>query len=113
MLHRNSVLSEPLEDPLYDAVGCDECHGTGFSGRIALMEMCPFDAELSDLVARGAPVSDMRKVSQRNGVLTLYQEGLRQVIDGLTTLEGDQGGGLHWSRVGRVGTTGVRCRCFL
>ena len=39
-LYQNGVLNEPLEDPMYQAVGCDECNNTGYSGRIALMEMC-------------------------------------------------------------------------
>jgi type II secretory ATPase GspE/PulE/Tfp pilus assembly ATPase PilB-like protein len=80
-------VSEPIDEPIYESVGCDECHGTGYSGRIALMEMCPFDAELADLVARNAPVGEMRKIAEREGVFSLYQEGLRQVVAGLTTFD--------------------------
>jgi type II secretory ATPase GspE/PulE/Tfp pilus assembly ATPase PilB-like protein len=59
-LHKQRVVTGPVDEPIYESVGCDECHGTGYSGRIALMEMCSFDAELADLVARHAPVGEMR-----------------------------------------------------
>ena len=84
-LYRQGILKAPTTDPIFESAGCDECHGTGYHGRIALMEMCPITMELADLVARGAPISEMRKVAQANGVLSLYQEGLRQIVDGHTT----------------------------
>jgi type II secretory ATPase GspE/PulE/Tfp pilus assembly ATPase PilB-like protein len=72
---------------LYTKAGCPECHESGYSGRIALMEMCPIGAELADLIAENAAQSRMREIAMREGVLSLYQEGLNQVLAGQTTFE--------------------------
>lgn len=72
---------------LFKASGCAECSGSGYSGRIALMEMAEINSELSDLIERQAPQTDLRSVAKRSGFQTLYQEGLIQVIAGSTTLE--------------------------
>ena len=72
---------------LYEAQGCPECRETGYRGRIALMELCPFNHELTDLVAVNAPQGEMRKIATRMGLRTLYQEGLQQVLEGETSLE--------------------------
>ena len=86
-LQQNGVLAGGLDDPLYQAIGCDECNNTGYSGRIALMEMCETNGEFSELVATCAPVSDLRRVALKDGFMTLYQEGLAQVISGNTTFD--------------------------
>ena len=72
---------------IFEKVGCPECREAGYTGRMALMEMCPSDNVLSDLIARNAPQSEMRKHAFKKGVLTLYQEGLAQVLAGNTSLE--------------------------
>jgi type II secretory ATPase GspE/PulE/Tfp pilus assembly ATPase PilB-like protein len=72
---------------LYEAQGCPDCRETGYKGRIALMELCPFNHELADLVAANAPQGEMRKIATSMGLRTLYQEGLQQVIEGETSLE--------------------------
>ena len=72
---------------IYTKAGCPECHECGYSGRIALMEMCPIGAELADLIAENAAQSRMREIAMREGVLSLYQEGLNQVLAGQTTFE--------------------------
>ena len=84
---KQSVLTAPLTQPLYAKVGCEECHGTGYTGRVALMELCEMTTELRDLIEEGAPMSAMRGVAAKNGFLSLYQEGLLQVMAGHTTLE--------------------------
>lgn len=86
-LQQNGVLNGVLDDPLYQAIGCDECNNTGYSGRIALMEMCETNSEFGELVATSAPVSELRRVALQDGFLTLYQEGLQQVISGNTTFD--------------------------
>jgi type II secretory ATPase GspE/PulE/Tfp pilus assembly ATPase PilB-like protein len=80
----------PLPDQgqsIYVPVGCPECHGCGYSGRLALMEMCPIDARLADLISRNAPQSEMRALAISRGVRTLYQQGLQQVLNGHTSME--------------------------
>lgn len=72
---------------IYTKVGCSECGDMGYSGRIALMEMCPITPDLSDLIGANAPQSQMREVAFRHGVLSLYQEGLTQVLGGHTSME--------------------------
>lgn len=72
---------------VYENVGCSECHDTGYKGRIALMEICEVTPEMKDLISEGAPVREIREIAYRNGLLSLYQEGLTQVLAGETTLE--------------------------
>ena len=84
---RQGVIQQPLTTPMYVAGGCDECHGTGYSGRVALMELCELNTDLRDLIEEGAPMSAMRAAAFKNGFLSLYQEGLLQVIAGHTSMD--------------------------
>ena len=72
---------------IYEATGCPECRETGYRGRIALMELCPVGHELADLISVNAPQGEMRKIATGQGLRTLYQEGLQQVMEGNTSLE--------------------------
>ncbi|MFA7233797.1 MAG: GspE/PulE family protein [Terrimicrobiaceae bacterium] len=83
----NRVAIPPESHFIYEKHGCPECHEAGYTGRMALMEMCPSDNALADMIARNAPQSEMRKLAFKKGVLTLYQEGLQQVLNGNTSLE--------------------------
>jgi type II secretory ATPase GspE/PulE/Tfp pilus assembly ATPase PilB-like protein len=74
-------------EAIYSKQGCPECSETGYLGRIALMELCPVDNALADLVAENAPQSRMRELAVRRGLLTLYQQGLEQVLAGQTTMD--------------------------
>ncbi len=87
LMAKQAVITQPLSTPIYTARGCDECHGTGYAGRVALMELCEVNNELRDLVEEGAPLSAMRAAAFKNGFRSLYQEGLQQVIGGATSLD--------------------------
>ena len=87
LMAKQAVITQPLTTPIYTARGCDECHGTGYAGRVALMELCEVNNELRDLVEEGAPLSAMRAAAFKNGFRSLYQEGLQQVIGGATSLD--------------------------
>ncbi len=88
-LNANMVLKDGKAPPtpFYNKGGCPECNNSGYSGRVALMEMCPVGGELQSLIASGASMTDMRKVALRNGFMSLYQEGLMHVLAGNTTFE--------------------------
>jgi type II secretory ATPase GspE/PulE/Tfp pilus assembly ATPase PilB-like protein len=83
----NRIPVPPEVEFIYNKSGCPECHETGYMGRVALMELCAADNELTDLISRVAPLSEMRRVAFTKGMLTLYQEGLLNVLAGTTSLE--------------------------
>ena len=83
----NKVPLPPEVNHIYEAEGCPECRETGYRGRIALMELCPVGHELADLISVNAPQGEMRKIATAQGLRTLYQEGLQQVMEGNTSLE--------------------------
>ncbi len=83
----NRVAIPPEVQTIFEKNGCTECRESGYTGRMALMEMCPSDNVLADLIGANAPQSEMRKHAFKKGVLTLYQEGLAQVLNGNTSLE--------------------------
>ena len=87
LMAKQAIITAPLTTPIYNARGCDECHRTGYAGRVALMELCEVNNELRDLVEEGAPLSAMRAAAFKNGFRSLYQEGLQQVIGGHTSLD--------------------------
>ena len=81
-----------MQDLASDAVvfehgSCDECYQTGYSGRLALMEITEVSPEIKDLITENAPISRIREIAQKSGLRTLYQEGLVQVLKGNTTLD--------------------------
>ncbi len=87
LFKRQAVRYENTDQPIYMANGCDECNGTGYTGRVALMEMAEMTADISDLIERQATQVELKKAALKTGFQTLYQEGLTHVIAGNTTLD--------------------------
>lgn len=67
--------------------GCSSCNGTGFAGQIAISETLLVDKEISALIARGALVNEIEEKAAASGMLTLVQDGILTVLEGVTTLE--------------------------
>lgn len=76
-----------LTGQAYDAVGCDRCRGTGFSGRLAIYEVVLLTDTMQELVAHGAPISKMREQAFRDGYVPMRQYGWHKTLQGETTIE--------------------------
>jgi type II secretory ATPase GspE/PulE/Tfp pilus assembly ATPase PilB-like protein len=72
--------------PLQRARGCPQCDFRGYRGRVAIMEILPFDASLDELVARRASAGELRAAARTRGHRSLAEDGLRRVLDGSTSL---------------------------
>ncbi len=72
---------------IYRAKGCERCERTGYKGRLAIMEILRIDAELDNLVARGATPLEIEKQALTGGFRTLADEGVAKIIDGSTSLD--------------------------
>lgn len=72
---------------LHRAVGCPECSGTGFRGRIGIHEFLLYNQEIKELVLSLQNVRDIEQQARVSGMLTIFEDGLIKVLQGLTTVE--------------------------
>ncbi len=77
--------AEPIQ--LYHPTGCDKCGGTGYIGRVSIMEMLPMTDEIRSLVMRHAIASEIRDLAMQQGMQTMYENGLAKAVAGITTME--------------------------
>ncbi|MDR1854825.1 MAG: type II secretion system ATPase GspE [Azoarcus sp.] len=71
----------------YVASGCPACKHTGYLGRTAIHELFAMDAEARRAILSGADATTLHEVARRGGMLTLYEDGLRKVAAGESSLE--------------------------
>ena len=71
----------------YDAVGCDYCNNTGFHSRIGIFETLDVTDEIRELIVRGASSMEIRQKALETGYRPLVVDGIKKVIEGVTTLE--------------------------
>jgi len=71
----------------YDAVGCDRCRNTGFSGRFAIYEVVLITEEMQDLIVKGVDNRKLVEQSYKDGYVPMREYGWRKVLAGQTTLE--------------------------
>lgn len=74
-------------DVLHRGVGCESCHYSGFSGRIAIHEIIKIDEDVQNLIIKRAPSHEIQRHIQECGTCTLIKDGLLKVSMGLTTVE--------------------------
>jgi general secretion pathway protein E len=72
---------------LYKPVGCSECGGIGYKGRAAIMECLIMNDELRRLVLKHGDATEIQAVAQKQGMDTMYEDGLRKAVLGMTTME--------------------------
>lgn len=71
---------------IYKPVGCDECMGTGYRGRMAIYEIMELTDATKSLVLNTADSNQIREQAVKDGMETLLQNGCAKARDGLTTL---------------------------
>ena len=68
-------------------VGCPECYGFGFKGRLGLYEMVSVDHDLHDAILRRASAQEMRDMASKRGARTLREDGIAKAWRGETSLD--------------------------
>ncbi|MCE9545836.1 MAG: GspE/PulE family protein [Planctomycetia bacterium] len=67
--------------------GCGNCQKTGFRGRLGVFELMMMQPKLREMAFNSAPSQNIRKEAIAGGMDTMYSDGIRKVINGVTTLE--------------------------
>ncbi|CAN5444931.1 GspE/PulE family protein [soil metagenome] len=72
---------------VYSAVGCDLCGHQGYKGRLGIMELLKVTEDLDDLIARRATSRELRTAALAGGFRPLVDDGVRRVLEGVTTID--------------------------
>jgi len=67
---------------LCKAVGCSECGGTGYKGRMAIHEMLVCGSRLRGLIYRRASLDELRHQAAQDGMRTMRQDGIEKILSG-------------------------------
>ena len=73
--------------PVYRAVGCEQCRQSGYRGRTGIHELLLLDEPMRRAIIEGRDANILNTIAAQSGMLSLYEDGLRKVAAGHTTLD--------------------------
>ena len=71
----------------YKAVGCEHCHGLGYSGQVGLFENFIVSESINEAIGKNSNLDHLRQLAIEDGMVPLFHDGILKAIDGITTLE--------------------------
>jgi len=72
---------------LMQAKGCEQCNQTGYIGRFAILELLEISEEIRKLIIDQGNDFEIFAKEGENGFITLQEDGMLKVLQGLTTME--------------------------
>jgi type IV pilus assembly protein PilB len=90
LLKNNNVL-EPKETSLdkilfFKGEGCPKCKQTGYKGRLGIYEIMQMNEEITKKIAEHATANEIKDAARKNGMTTMFEDGLIKAKMGLTTI---------------------------
>ncbi len=85
--HRKVVEAVAPVECFHAGEGCNRCRGTGFSGRIGVFELLVPEGAVVDAIAASVPHRELSRIAAESGIVSMREDGLRKVAEGVTTLE--------------------------
>src|SRR5579872_497535 len=73
--------------PIFHAEGCKDCRKDGYSGRVPIFELMPMSLALRKAIYAQASPDVLLQVAQKNGLISLWHDGVDKVFGGITSLE--------------------------
>ena len=71
----------------YRGAGCKQCSNSGYKGRIGIYEALEVTDEMSELILRKEPPAVLKKQAEKQGMLTIIEDGFIKAKNGITTIE--------------------------
>ncbi|MCD4782777.1 MAG: GspE/PulE family protein [Candidatus Eremiobacteraeota bacterium] len=85
---RQYLTAEQIKDAeAYKAVGCPRCRRTGYKGRVGLFEILIISDEIRDLIERNSTTGEIYRLSRKQGMKTLLEDGVLKFLKGFTSME--------------------------
>ena len=81
------ILKVARDTVIYKGRGCQACNNTGYKGRLAVHEVLTLDPETRQMIVKGANADEIKHFAIKNGMITLWENTKRNVLEGNTTVE--------------------------
>ena len=72
---------------VYRGVGCGECKNTGYRARKGIFELMEVNTTMREMIFKKEPTQKLKEAARLNGMVTLLEDGVRKVFDGITSLD--------------------------
>jgi len=83
----NLPVSNETSVNFYRGAGCRHCRQTGYKGRIGVYELMLVDNEIREMILQKAPTHVLRQAALEAGMITLKQDAMQKILEGVTTME--------------------------
>ncbi len=70
----------------YEGLGCIECGGTGYKGRMAICELLDLSDRIREMILARKPTTEIKKAAREEGMRFLRESAVERVMGGHTTL---------------------------
>jgi type IV pilus assembly protein PilB len=88
VLHRvHTALGHTEAGAFWKGAGCEQCLGSGYSGRMGLFEVLTITPSLKRIITSNVPAHDIQRAAENEGFQTLAKDGIRKALKGLTSIE--------------------------
>jgi type IV pilus assembly protein PilB len=67
--------------------GCSHCNKTGYRGRMGIYELMGMTSQIREMTFKGESTQNLRKMARKQGMRTLFEDGMIKVLKGQTTLD--------------------------
>jgi type IV pilus assembly protein PilB len=67
--------------------GCNHCNKTGYRGRMGIFELMTMTPQVREMTFKGESTLNVRKLARKQGMRTLFEDGIIKAIRGMTTLD--------------------------
>lgn len=84
---RFNIKSDTGKTVFYRGKGCGNCFGTGYKGRVAILEVFTLSPKIKALILEGAQEYKIREEARREGMRSIRENGIQNALDGVTTLD--------------------------
>ena len=72
---------------LWRAVGCDQCRGSGYAGRIGINEILVLSDPVRQALLRRDDATTLQRLAVDDGMRPMLQDGIAKAMSGVTTIE--------------------------
>ena len=79
------------EFTVFEPMGCSECNGIGYKGRVGIFEFLEGGPDLESTILKEASEIALRGIAEKQQMVTMQQDGVLKVLEGKTTLNEVEG----------------------